>query len=409
MPFQIHSTLPVLRTRLEGCLENLQASGFSERTLKKRWATFKALVRWLEQERISDADALAEDNIDAFLGRIPETRKEHRRIEAAGIRRLRAYLDAEIGSTKEYSSTTLSASERIIQEYTAYLKQERGLAERSIGTYADSLRGTLDEFVREYGSFCPAQLDVAAVRAVLLIRISKLSTSGSRRFVATLRPFLRFLFQKGHTKLDLSVSVPTFRASRHRIPGFLLPEQVETVLSAPDRAKPTGKRDFAVLLLLARLGLRAFEVVSLELDDLRWRDGKLIVRGKGRVFESLPLLSEIGEAVAEYLQDGRPETTSRRVFIRTYAPHVGLSGPAAVGHIVRRALSLAGVKPSGRGAAHLFRHSLATQMVRNGATITEIAQILRHRAEGTTEIYTQVAFESLRGVARSWPVPVGAS
>lgn len=404
LPIQDHPALPLLKVQLAGCLESLGAAGFSKATLKKRRATFNALVRWLEQSNISDADALSEENIHTFLGRIPERRPEHRGIEVAGIRRLRAYLDHENGSIIVRSSAGPLAADRLTQEYAGYLAQERGLTQKSIREYLLALRRFLGEFIERDSDFFPERLNAVAVEGALLNLIPSLSVSGSRLLVVTLRSFLRFLLYRGHAEVDLSVAVPTFRASRHRIPAFLSPEQVENILSTPDQTTPTGRRDFAVLLLLARLGLRAFEVVSLELDDLRWREGKLIIRGKGRVFESLPLLSDIGEAVAAYLQDGRPKTKSRRVFIRTYAPRAGLTGPAAIGHIVRLALFRAGVKPTGPGAAHLFRHSLATQMIRNGATIAEISQVLRHRSEGTTEIYTQVAFESLRGVAGAWPV-----
>jgi integrase/recombinase XerD len=137
------------------------------------------------------------------------------------------------------------------------------------------------------------------------------------------------------------------------VSAFLSPEEVERVLTATDRLTSTGRRDHAILLLLARLGLRAGEIVALELDDIRWRAGEIIVRGKGRMLDPLPLLSDIGEALAAYIHENRGVSSSRRVFLRTLAPQTGLAGPAAVGHIVRRALARAGVRRSGRGAAHL--------------------------------------------------------
>jgi site-specific recombinase XerD len=354
-------------------------------------------------------DALSEENICAFLERMPPSRREQRKMEATGMRRLRAYLEVEAGLFTSPSCAVVLAADQIGEEFAIYLRQERGLAENSVRAYMLPLRGFLAEFVDRDGDFSPSRLDASSIQDSLINRIPQLSVSCSRLLVATLRCFLRFLFHKGHVELDLSVSVPAFRGHRHIIPAFLTPEQVENVLSTPDRTTLKGLRDFAVLLLLARLGLRAFEVVNLELDDIRWREGKLIIRGKGRVFESLPLLSEVGEAIADYLRDGRPETTSRRVFIRRHAPRTAFSGPSAVGAIVRLALSRSGMKPPGRGAAHLFRHSLATQMIRSGASIAEIAQVLRHRAAGSTEIYAQVAFESLREVARAWPTTTGGA
>ena len=139
-----------------------------------------------------------------------------------------------------------------------------------------------------------------------------------------------------------------------------------------------------------------------ELGDILWRRGEIVIRGKGRVLDRLPLLEDVGEALALYLCQDRGESAPRQVFLRMYAPRVGFTGPVAVGHVVRLALARAGLRPK-RGAAHLFRHSIATRMIRHGASIAEIAEVLRHRSMSSTQIYTKVDFESLRQVARPWP------
>ena len=180
------------------------------------------------------------------------------------------------------------------------------------------------------------------------------------------------------------------------------------MLTAMNRTTSRGRRDYAILLLLARLGLRAGEIVTLELGDILWRSAEIVVRGKGGTVEHLPLLQDIGEALAAYLRQDRGAHPSRRIFLRVWAPRTGLTGPAAVGHIVRLALARAGIRRSGRGAAHLFRHGLATQMIRHGASLPEIAEVLRHRSQMTTSGYTQVAFEALREVAQPWPARGGA-
>ena len=164
-----------------------------------------------------------------------------------------------------------------------------------------------------------------------------------------------------------------------------------------------SSRAFAILLLLARLGLRAGEVIAIELDDIRWDVGEIVVRGKGRLHDRLPLLKDVGEALARYLREARPPSASRRVFLRRYAPHVGLSGPSAACVVARETLQSAGLRPAGRVGAHVFRHSLATRMIRQGASLGEISQVLRHRSIDTTQIYTKVDFEALRGVALPWP------
>ena len=219
-----------------------------------------------------------------------------------------------------------------------------------------------------------------------------------------LRSFCHFLFLRGDTARDLYESVPSVRKWRQStVPTFLTPEQQEALIASADQSTPTGRRDYAILQLLARLGLRAGEIVAIELDDIHWRSGELVVHGKGQMVQHVPLPSEVGEAIATYLRDGRGASASRRVFLRRLAPRVGLAGPAAIGKIVCQAFARAGFRPTCRGAAHLFRHGLATTMIRHGASMAEIAEVLRHRSPDSTAIYAKVAFEDLREVARSWP------
>jgi integrase/recombinase XerD len=218
-----------------------------------------------------------------------------------------------------------------------------------------------------------------------------------------LRALFRFLFQAGELGVDLSLAVPTVPDWRlATLPRSLTPEHVERLLAACDRRTATGRRDHAILRLLARLGLRAGEVVALELDDLHWRTGEITIRGKkGLRHERFPLAADVGAALATYLRD-RPPSATRRVFLCMRAPRRSFRGPGAVTTIVRRALARADLHPPVRGA-HLLRHSLATQMLRHGASFAEIGAVLRHRAAGTTEIYAKVDLERLRGVVQPWP------
>ena len=158
-----------------------------------------------------------------------------------------------------------------------------------------------------------------------------------------------------------------------------------------------------MLLLFARLGLRASEVMLLDLEDLHWREGEIVVRAKGGVRQRLPLLRDVGAALALYLREGRPAGGSRRVFVCARAPHRGFSHPSSVSTIVARAFARAGLAPSSRGA-HTLRHSLATAMMRRGASLAEVGEVLRHRSQGTTEIYAKLDFEALRDVAMPWPL-----
>jgi site-specific recombinase XerD len=199
---------------------------------------------------------------------------------------------------------------------------------------------------------------------------------------------------------DLAVAVPPVAGWRDTaLPSTLAASEVAALLSSCDRSKLTGRRDFAILTLLARLGLRSCEVAGLELDDIDWRAGELRVRGKGRSQGCLPLLSEVGECLASYLRDGRPRAESRRVFLTSLAPLRGLH-PASIGSVVGRACERVGRPVVG---PHRLRHALAAEMFRQGATLPQIGQVLRHRDLATTAVYAKVDLGALRRVAQPWP------
>jgi integrase/recombinase XerD len=300
------------------------------------------------------------------------------------------------------------AGDRLLRQYQGYLRNERGLSEHSLHVYVRYIRDFLAAQVTRAYRFSLRAFDALTIGKYLVDKTRDRSDEYRRLLAVSLRSFLRFLFLYGHALQDLSRSVPVVRKYRQSVPPvFLSPDEVARTLSVIDRSTSRGRRNYAVLILLARLGLRASEVVLLELDDIHWRTGEIVIRGKGGMFERLPLVSEVGKALAMYIRDSRGVSPTRRVFLRHYPPHIGLTGPAAVGHIVRSALARAGVQRSGRGAAHLFRHGLATKMIRRGATLSEIAEILRHRSQATTAIYTQVSFEALRSVAQPWPLTGG--
>lgn len=295
-------------------------------------------------------------------------------------------------------------------QYVAYLRDEKGLARNSILVYSLHTRNYLATQSGKRSQVLQSAFDVNTMRAHILDYSKGRSSEYIRLMAVSLRSLCRFFFLHGYTSSDSSEAIPRFR--KHRlasVPNYLTPEQVESVLGATDRSTRTGCRDYAILLLLARLGLRASEVVSLTLDDIRWRSSEVTIHGKGQVVERVPLLSEIGEAIAAYLRDFRQDAPTRRLFLSGWVAHVGLSGPATIGHIVRRAFARIKFKPSSRGASHLFRHGLATSMIRQGASMTQIAQVMRHRSEISTATYAKVAFEDLRAVARPWLTVGGQS
>lgn len=218
-----------------------------------------------------------------------------------------------------------------------------------------------------------------------------------------LRSFLSYARFRGDITLDLAAAVPAVANwSMSSIPRAIAPDQVRQLLASIDRETAIGRRDYAMLLMLARLGLRSSEVVMLELDDIDWTAGQVSVLGKNGKRNELPLPVDVGEAIAGYLQRGRPHSNCRRVFLRHKAPIQGFQGPAGLGCMVRRSLKQACISAPTTGA-HQFRHGLATEMLRQGASLGEIGEILGHRSPETTAIYAKVDLEALRTLALPWP------
>jgi site-specific recombinase XerD len=229
------------------------------------------------------------------------------------------------------------------------------------------------------------------------------SPSSAKKLVVAMRSFLRFLEYKGLTAFPLDKAVPAVAGwALSSLPKHLAAEQVQKVLDHCDRATKDGRRDYAILLLLARLGLRAGEVAALNLEDVDWENARITVRGKGERWSQMPLPADVGEAIAQYLRLDRPPCDSRRVFIRSRAPRTGFPTRGTICCLVARALRRAGIV-SARNGAHLLRHSLATHMLTEGASLGEIGEVLRHRSVDSTATYAKVQLEALRPLALHWP------
>jgi len=377
----------------------LAKAGYAEGTQHDKRRLLVPFIRWARDARLMIAD-LDESCVDAFMARPSRRRRKRGDPERVSLHQFLDHLRI-VGVTPPRRPSELQPAEVFVRRYLDHLRGDCGLTACSIKVYSPFVRAFAAAQQLPQGA---AALDASAVRGYLLDRSRNRSASFVRILTSALRSFLSFLFLDGVTAANLSTAVPPFRRSRFAaVPPFLTPEEVERVLAATDLSTTSGHRTRAILLLLARLGLRASEVVALALDDLRWDVGELVVRGKGRIHDRLPLLDDVGEALALYLREARGPTTSRRVFLRRCAPHVGLSGPTAVCVVARNALRRAGLRPTGRVGAHIFRHSLATRMIRSGASLEEISQVLRHRSIDTSKYYAKVEFEALRSVARQWP------
>lgn len=392
---------------IEAFLERLRCARYSEVTLDNKRRVLMAFSRWMKSKNVALAQ-VDESTTDSFTECLTGAPAARVRCELSVLHAFLAYLR---GDAVEHLPTAgnESAITKIHARYVDYLRQDRGLANNSVLVYAPFIRDFLNSQNAGDGGILPNAFDPITIRNHLLARSKGRSGEYMRLMAVALRSFCHFLFLRGETPRDLYTSVPTVKKWRQSsVPRFLTPEQEEAIIRTTDRSTPCGRRDYAILLLLARLGLRAGEIAALELGDIRWHSGELVVHGKGQMVEHVPLLSDVGEALSSYLREDRGVSASRRVFLRMWAPRVGLAGPAAIGHIVRLAFVRAGFRPACRGAAHLFRHGLATTMIRNGASMAEIAEVLRHRSQNSTAIYAKVAFEDLRGVARSWPITGGA-
>jgi site-specific recombinase XerD len=287
-------------------------------------------------------------------------------------------------------------------QYATYLREERGLARPTPVNYLPFVhRFLVDRFGR--GQVRLAQLEAGDVTRFVLRRAHTMSPGRAKLLVTALRSFLRFLFFRGETAIDLTPAVPTVADWRlATVPKFISAEDVRRLLGACNRQSATGRRDYAVLLLLARLGLRASEVVQMVLEDIDWEAGELTIRGKGCRRDRIPIPRDVGDALVDYLRRDRPRCASRRVFICAKAPRRGFAGPVAICTIVKQAIVRAGLRTPTKGA-HLLRHSLATDLLRRGASLDEIGELLRHRSLDTTVLYAKVDLGSLREVAQPWP------
>lgn len=390
-----------LDIRLAEFLATLAAAGYVETTQQEKRRLLVPFIRWVRRAGLLAAD-LDERSTDAFLSRRSRRRWHGRRgdPERVALHQFLKYL-REAGVSPPPRPSEPSPADMLVLRYREHLRGCSGLCPRSIEVYTPFVRTLVVAYqLPEHLT----TLDASAIRSHLIDYSRGHSSSSTKLLTAALRSFLRFLFLEGTMATDLSRAVPPVRRSQlAAMPPFLTAEEVERVVAATDRSTGRGRRDAAVLLLLARLGLRPGEVVTLELHDIHWDVGEIVVRGKGRLHDRLPLLNDVGEALALYLREARGSSSSRRVFLRRCAPHVGFSGPDAVCAIAREAQRRAGLQPKGRFGAHIFRHSLARRLLQHGASMEEISQVLRHRSIDTTQIYAKVEFEALRGVARPWP------
>ncbi|MDI3403174.1 site-specific integrase [Streptomyces cavernicola] len=288
----------------------------------------------------------------------------------------------------------------VLEQYRAWMAVERGLAAATMVRYARTARRFLAEQAMVGGVFAPGGLTGTDLNAFLLRECGRVSAGSAKGRVAELRSLMRFLHLRGHTPMRLGTAVPPVGGWRlAAIPPTMAPSDIQRLLDHCPREDAVGIRDYAILMLLARLGLRSIEVARLQLDDIDWRLGEIAIRGKGRREDRLPLPSDVGQALVAYLHESRPRSSTRRIFVTCRAPR-GPIRADLVGDVVERACLRAGLPTVG---PHRLRHALAGEMLRQGSGLTAISQVLRHQDLATTALYAKVDFIALRAVAQPWP------
>lgn len=377
--------------------EELAAVGYTPLSAVNLLRLMAHLSRWLAGQGLDGRD-LDEARVEAYLG-FRRAAGYRCWLSARGLGPLLGFLQG-LGASPGPVLVALTPVEVLLGEYRDYLVRERGLAAATVAKLERVARLFLTERSGAPGGLGLEELIAADVVTFVLAQVRDRGVGSGKNLVTGLRSVLRFLHVTGQVSGSLWSAVPAVAGWRDAsLPRWLTPGQVDRLLTSCDRTRAVGRRDYAILMLLSRLGLRAGEVAGIELDDIDWRAGELLVTGKGRRTERLPLPFDVGEAIVEYLLDGRPPAPDRVVFRRVRAP----AGPAStqvVKDAVREACRRAGMTPVG---PHRLRHTVATEMLAAGAGLGEIGQVLRHRDLSSTAIYAKVDRTVLRELAQPWP------
>lgn len=370
----------------------LEAQGYTPLSAANQLRLLAHVSRWMESESVTLAE-LTDAELDRFLA-ARRAAGYTGWLSRRGLVPLVGLLRDE-GLVPAAASPVGSWLDVLVESYVVFLRDERGLAAATVGGRVRIAR----RFLAARGGV--AGLSAAEVSAYVASTCPSMGVGTAKLEVTGLRSLLRFLHVSGHVEADLSPVVLGAAGWRQAgLPKALADQEMAALLAACDPGRPTGRRDRAIVCLLARLGLRRVEVARLGLDDIDWRAGEVTIVGKGSRNERLPLPVDVGEALVDYLRHERPPHSGlRAVFVNARVPH-GPMTSAAVGAVVQNLARRAGLGPIG---AHRLRHTAATGALRAGADLVEVGQLLRHRHLSTTAIYAKVDLDRLGLLARPWP------
>jgi site-specific recombinase XerD len=383
--------------------KDLSAEGYSVVTWRRYYAEAEHFSYWLRFTRQLGRD-VDEDVIERFVQhrcRCPITRKRGKLAEPTGQKHRRRGASRFVAFLRARSVILPAAvapnEDQRVAAFRLWLKRHRGATDATIWRYVHEVLRWLSKLPTG-----PAAYDVTTVRDIVLKQPQSRSRSSVRLTVTVLRAYLRFLSARGECRPELAYAVPSTHRRKTEIPRHIAQATIESIIASCDTTTPVGIRDKAIILLLVRLGLRAGDVWALRLADLDWASGRIAVKGKSRRPSALPLPQDAGEALLAYLNQARPRVSHERVFLRVQAPFRPFSSSSEIAGIVSRVLARSGIDGVPTGA-HVFRHSLATNMLRSGASLDAVGTLLRHSYRSSTAIYAKVDAPMLQRVAQPWP------
>jgi len=385
---------------LEGFSENLWQTGYTKMTARSYIRAAERLIYWTNDEDIlvSNLTEKSLDRFENYLDRYLRYSQSHRLMLLSGARLFLKHL-RRVGVIFSPVDEPKTQDPVLLTAFCQWMRQQRGTSDSTLCNYSRPIRDLLKRLGED-----PIKFDAPNLRQFVLERSQQCGPAAAKTCTAALRMFLRFLIAEGKCSAGLDAAIPVVAHWRlSTLPRYVQPEEVESIIASCDHNSPIGRRDRAILLFLARLAFRAGDIVRLRLNDIDWERAEIQVSGKGRRQTRLPLTQEVGDALVAYLKDGRPPTNTDVLFIRSHAPFRAFASHCAISEIVIQAMRRAGVTCQGGGAVRVLRHSAATSMLRQGASLQDIATILRHLSVETTHIYAKVDITVLLQIAQPWP------